>query len=235
MPTPKSAYREGLTYRDYWPDAARAIFTEKEARKEYTRMRRIANKRIMSLMRNYPDSKLARQYQAGFPSVRGVPAGRVYGRLYEVSKFLGLKLSSVSGMREYRKKAIASMREAGYDFINEKNFDRFTDYMDEVRSHSSEREVQYQSESIVELFGRAEKEKADTSKIAESFEDYLENEDKPLPKRKETDFMTKEQVRKRQQPKPYEEQRKRRQLPGPLGSSRGDRRSSSRENRKRRK
>lgn len=236
MPRPiKNALREGLTYRDYWPEAARNVFTPIEARKEYNRMRRIANKRLQALGRNYPDSKLVQQYAAGFPSVKGEGDRRIYARLYEVSKFLGLKMASVSGMREYRKKSIATLHESGYDFVNEKNFDRFTDFMDEIRSHTDEREFEYQSEAIVELFERAEKEKADTDQIAESFQDYLDNEDKPLPKRKETFGMTREQVEKRQKPRTQEEKRKRMQLPGPLGSSRGNRRSMNRETSKRRR
>lgn len=231
----KSALRPGLTYRDYWPDAARSVFTPREARKEYNRLRKIANRRLAALQRWYPESRVAMQFRA-FPSVKaGESDRRIYNRLYEVSKYLGLKLGSVTGMRSYRKKAIASLQEAGYDFVNEKNFDRFTQFMDEVRTHGEQRDIAYQSEQIVELFGRAEEEKADTLTVARNFQTYLDNEDRPLPKRKDTEGMTAEAIRKRQQPRTVEQPKKRKELPQPLGSTKGSRRSKNRENSKKRR
>lgn len=228
MPYPvKYPLQAGTTLRDYYPDAARARLTPAEARKEYNRLRKIANKRLSTLEKHFPESKIYREYAGRFPAIGKEPDQRVYNRLYEVSKYLLQKLGTVTGQKAYRKKAIASLRESGYDFINEKNFDAFTDFMDEVRSHTESRE-QFDSDQIVELFERVEEEKADPDQVARHFEDYLENEEKDLPKRKPTAGMTKEEVRKRQQSKNKPEERKRRQRPGPLGSRRGDRRSRNR-------
>jgi hypothetical protein len=172
----------GKSLREYYPSISREWLTPKEAQKEYNRLRAIANKRYEALERNYPASSMAQEYRGGFPSAKGETDDRVYNRLYNVAKYLESKLSSVTGQRSYRKKAIASLHESGYDFINESNFDQFTAYMDEVKSHSDARSIEYQSEDIVEMFGRVMEEDADPEEIARDFEYWLDNEDAPMPK-----------------------------------------------------
>lgn len=166
-------FKPGLSLGDYYPSAARQVFTEAEARKEYARLRKIANRRLEALERNYPKSQMARMFKGGFPAAGKDAGQRIYSRLFDVARYMQSALGSVSGERAYRKKMIASLHEAGYTGINAKNFDDFTMFMEEVKQHMSEREFAAKSEQIVELFEQAEEEDADPEEVAKAFDEYL--------------------------------------------------------------
>lgn len=173
-------FRPGLTLGDYYPEAARNIFTPEQARREYARLRKIANRRLEALSRNYPESAAAREFRGGFPAAKGETDRRIYQRLYDVARYMNRKLSTVTGEREYRKKMIASLHEIGYTFINKSNFDQFTQFMDEVKTHRNYRS--YDSERIVELFKeRVLDRKASPQAVASSFELFLSKEGEAVP------------------------------------------------------
>jgi len=170
----ESKLRSGLTMQSYYPDAAKAVFTPSEALAEYNRLRKIANRRLEALQRRYPGSSLAREYKGGFPAAGKEDSRRIYQRLYQAARFTELKLGSVTGMREYRRRSIETLHERGYDFVNERNFDRFTDFMEEVKTHDTY--SSFSSEEVVELFEEAEESGADPQEIAQRFEEYLNEE-----------------------------------------------------------
>lgn len=216
----QSKLKSGLTISEYYPQAARELFTPAEARKEYARLRKIANRRLVSLGRKYPESSIYQQYGRGFAPGGSETDKRIYARLFDVARFVNSKMSSVTGQRAYVKRSIASLHESGYTFINEKNFYRWVRFVEEVRQHEEARGVEFQSEDIIDMFERVEEENADPDKVAEDFEYFLENEETDLPKAKPTERMTPEQVRKRQAGRPKEQPRKRGRLPASLGSTR---------------
>ena len=206
--------KSGLALQDYYPEAARNVFSPAEARREYNRLRRLANKRLEELQRHYPASSMAREYAAGFPALGSDGDRRLYQRLYRVARFLSSKLGSVTGMRQYRKRMIASLHEAGYDFVNESNFNAFTDFMDEVKTHRSYSD--YASEEIVELFGEAVEKNADPVSIAEAFEYWIDREEVEIPEE--------EQKKLAARPKPKKEKAERpRTQRGSTSSGRGSR------------
>lgn len=93
------------------------IFTDKEARAEYARLRRLANKRLDVLQRaGYGKAALLRCYPASFESMRGASERDVRKALAVVSHFLSLKTTTLRGIQSSRKKAIQTCRERGYDF-----------------------------------------------------------------------------------------------------------------------
>lgn len=211
-------FKPGLSLGDYYPSAARQVFTEAEARKEYARLRKIANRRLEALERNYPKSQMARMFKGGFPAAGKDAGQRIYSRLFDVARYMQSALGSVSGERAYRKKMIARLHEAGYTGINAKNFDDFTMFMEEVKQHMSEREFAAKSEQIVELFEKADDVGADTDEVARSFQAYLDNE-KVLKKARKS----------KPQPSSYEkaaqQQTSRRSKLQPLGSPKQRKRS----------
>lgn len=169
-------FKPGLSLGDYYPSAARQVFTEAEARKEYARLRKIANRRLEALERNYPQSQMARMFKGGFPAAGKDAGQRIYSRLFDVARYMQSALGSVSGERAYRKKMIESLHEAGYTGVNAKNFDKFTMFVEEVKQHMTEREWSEKSEQVVELFEKADDVDADTDEVARSFQAYLDNE-----------------------------------------------------------
>ena len=171
-------FGEGRTIYDYFPEVARSHMSKKEARAEYARLRKIANRRLEALARNYPNSEIARRYRRGFkPLERFEKSTRIFKKLYEVARYLNTATGSVSGQRAARKKQLETLHEHGYTFVNKKNLDEFNEFWREVRTHGTYSGAM--SEEIVELFGKAKKAKMDPQTVAKAFEKYLEK-DSPL-------------------------------------------------------
>ena len=107
-------FRDDRTIYDYFPEVARANMSKAEARAEYARLRKIANRRLEALMRYFPESKTAKRYRKGFAALpREEKPGRIYKKLYEVARYLNEQQGSVSGQRSYRKKSIESLSRKG--------------------------------------------------------------------------------------------------------------------------
>lgn len=164
--------KQGLEIYDYFPEVARANMSKKEARAEYARLRKIANRRLEALERYYPKSEIAKRYRKGFQALpREEKSSRIYKKLYEVARYLNLKQGSVSGARESRRQAIETLHEHGYTFVNRKNFDEFAEFMRAVKTHASYRS--YDSEEVVELFAKARKSRMNPQKVAKAFDKYM--------------------------------------------------------------
>lgn len=174
---PKSVLLPGSGIIVYEPDNPFHPFTLKEARAEYSRLRKIAEKRLKRMAASsYGRSDIYRRYKDAFqPLPRGASEERVRKKLYEVAKFTELKTASVSGMKESRRKQVEAMQEQGYTRITEENIDAFNDYMERVKRFTAAKN--YDSEEIVDLFldvWEAYGDKVDPDELAEDFEDYLE-------------------------------------------------------------
>lgn len=171
-------FKPGMVIYDYFPEVAREKMSVREARAEYARLRKIANRRLDALMRYYPESRAAKRYKKGFAALpREERSGRIFKKLYELARYMNEQMGSVSGQRSYRKKSIESLHASGYYFINQKNFDQFAAFMEEVKTHSIYHE--YDSEQAVIRFGKALKAKMDPLKVAKAFEKYM-SERSPL-------------------------------------------------------
>ena len=173
-----ASLRDQYEIYDFFPEVARAKMSKKEARALYSRARRMANKRLEALGRNYPKSEVYRRYRKGFaPLEKFEKSTRLYKKLYEVMRFLFNKEASVTGQRTARKKQLATLREHGYTFVNKGNLDEFNEFWRTVRAHNVVRGSQ--SEDVVELFAKAKKAKIDPQTVAKAFDKYMA-EDGPL-------------------------------------------------------
>ena len=166
----------GKKIYDYFPEVARSHMSKKEARAEYARLRKIANRRLEALQRNYPKSEIARRYRKGFTALpRGEEkSSRIFKKLYEVARYLNTATGSVSGQRAARKQQLETLREHGYTFINKKNLDEFNEFWRTVKTHAAYSGAM--SEEIVELFGKAKKTRTDPQTVAKAFEKYLDKD-----------------------------------------------------------
>lgn len=178
---PKSVLKPGTSIYDY--SSAGYDFTLREARAEYSRLRKIAEKRLQRMAASpYESSDIYRRYADRFkPLPRGASEERVRKQLYEVARFTELKTGSVSGMRASREKQIEAMHDLGYDWLNETNINAFNDYMERVAKFTAAKN--YDSEEIVDLFHEAVvKRNIDPELVLEDFTDYMEGiADIPLP------------------------------------------------------
>ena len=150
--------------------------TLKDVRKEYARLRSTAAKRLTRLASaGYENTQAYKNYSDQLkPLPRGASEAAARRALSDVAYFLSLKTSTVSGQKSARDKQLATMRDRGYDFLNEKNIDAFRDYMDKISAYVASQ--QYGSEALVDLFAEAEARNIDPIALADDFEDYLDEE-----------------------------------------------------------
>lgn len=132
--------------------------TESELRKEYSRLRAIANKRIMRLGKaGFGESAILERYGQGFAKTSSIAKGdtaSIKKALYEVAWFTTDERSTVSGERKAMLKEIKKLHENGYDFVNEANYYKFKRFMQKMRDFSII--DAYGSNRVAEIFPQVE-------------------------------------------------------------------------------
>ena len=173
----------------YQPSISRNLFTDREARAEYARLRKVANRRIARLEKaGYGASAIMRRYGGGFESLRGASATAVRERLGDVAAFLEKKSSSVTGQRSARNKFIATMHSLGYTYINKDNVDRFGRFMEAAKRHYGNRNA-FDSNQMYTLFDQSDQSAITPEAVAEDFDYWTENMDQmPMPQPEPEDY-----------------------------------------------
>ena len=114
--------------------AARAISKrggEAQIRKEYSRLRKIANDRIKRAQRG--GELLDEDAFASLREIRKGDTERLAKAYSNVTKFLTSKRSTEYGRAEIRRKTVESLGKLGYEGISEKNVDLFGKFMENFR------------------------------------------------------------------------------------------------------
>lgn len=115
-------------------------------RKEYTRMRDIAQKRIQRLSEQAPQSKAYQLHSEGFTKLKNLDKRDLPKAFSELSKFVGAKSSTVSGQRSIKRKTIAAWQKQGIG-LNSQNYDKAIKILEEMRKQK----MTYGSDKVVEL------------------------------------------------------------------------------------
>ena len=138
--------------RDITPLEILDTMTEKEMRKEYSRLRKVASGRLRTLENSEWGKHIVtwRDYVGEFPAGRGRSKAEIAHRLSTAYYFLSLKTSTVSGIREIRDKFLETMHDSGYTWINNDNYYDFIEFMDTVKSYYDT--VTYDSDRAVDVF-----------------------------------------------------------------------------------
>lgn len=154
--------------------------TEAELRKEYSRLRAIANKRITRLEKaGFGESAILGRYGQGFATTDSISKGDVASlkkALYEVVWFTTNKRSTVSGERKAITKEIAKLNESGYDFVTIDNIYKFKRFMQKMRD--SGMIDAYGSNRIAEIFPEVEStdQRTVVKTVKKMFGEYVEDE-----------------------------------------------------------
>ena len=118
-------------YDDYYPYRLEQM-DERALRKEYTRLRKIANKRLNRLQASeYKETDLAKEYAGGFAilaEVEDLPR-----ELTMLARFVASERSSITGLKRMENKTISTLHQHGYTFVNTKNVRQFGAFMEEMR------------------------------------------------------------------------------------------------------
>ena len=133
----------------YTVSEAETMFRDNAAamRKEYTRMRDIAQKRIRRLGKSeFTTSKALREHPQGFAKLKDIDARDLPKAFSELSKFVNAKGSSVTGQRQIREKTIRTWQEQGLN-LNQNNYDKTIKILEEMRR----RKIVYGSDKALEV------------------------------------------------------------------------------------
>ena len=147
------------------------------ARKEYARLRKIANKRI------------TRAQNAGdlldveaFPETRGInDTGDLAKALVSVKKFLESRESTAAGRKEITRERVEKLRAMGYETVSVDNAKLFKDFMEMWRikyqlDTSAGRKLTMDSDFAAEIFDKISERftnKTNKSAMSRYFNDYL--------------------------------------------------------------
>lgn len=171
-----------LAYDSNWyiPTKIKAEIAENRAavRKEYTRLRDIAQKRLKRLKAAGLDDTQAylRNYKH-YPKLKDIKSdSELAARLSDLSRFITAKGSTVSGQKDIMKKSLSTLHDTGYTFVNEGNFRDFGKFMEEYRNQMLD--MSYDSGDAADLYGVVVKHQLDPEKVKQDFEYWLENLDR---------------------------------------------------------
>ncbi len=165
----------GEVYQPTWR-FLRENFTEAEMRREYSRLREIAQKRLGRM----GESEFARSatYERNvgqFPKLSAyTEKGRITRkaefsrRFAQLARFVESPLSTSRGQKAAQKQQIERLHESGYDFVNKSNYWDFVDFMNEYKSKKLDRV--YDSDRVAQAYAAANKARVDPEKLLDEFE-----------------------------------------------------------------
>lgn len=171
----------------YRPGAIKnKVITEKDARAEYLRMRKVILSRAKSFERaGLTDNETYREI-TNIPRLSEIKNRRELGKaMSDARRFLERKKTTVRGYKEVRRETANSLNEIGYDFITEKNVESFGRFMEWFRK--TREETLYDSMRVAEVYNSAVGHQASNEEIKKKFEYYynnIEDADKIFPAKK---------------------------------------------------
>ena len=158
-----------MATKTYRPFEARRL-SERKLRSEYSRLRRLANKRLENLEKNNLGTWGSRR----FASARGMSAEYVEAALLEVSHYLRDVRHTVKGEREFRDSVLQTLHDKyHYYFINESNFYEFAKFMEDKQDKYSEKV--YDSSDAAQVFNNAARLKINADMLEENFDYFAKN------------------------------------------------------------
>lgn len=158
---------------EYTPEALQSgVLSEKEIRDEYRRLRNIANKRIVRLEKaGYGGTQAYLRNAGAYKSASNYTMSELQYKLYQISKFVAAKSSTVSGMRLIEKAAIETLQKKGLGRV--KNLQEFGDFMSWARTRYKNSD--FDSERAAEVYNEAKRRSIDIEEIKNDYELYRDN------------------------------------------------------------
>ena len=147
-------------------------YTASEIRKEYSRLRAIAVKRLSRLSKAGFGKSSAYKYNAtNTKKLSELSQRQIPLALSQLARFIDNPLSTVTGQKELRAQKIKKLQSEDYD-VTEENFQNFTDFMELLSEQATD--LQYDSEAAVELW-EATRYKVSPAAMVKDLESWLKN------------------------------------------------------------
>lgn len=150
---------------------------EAEARKEYQRLRRIAQKRLARFVgTQYEDTDTYknRAIKKPFkPSSELKDVRSLQAALSDIRGFLDSERSTISGLKRIDKKTVTTLQANGYTFVNMGNIKAFGEFMEAARIKAGRR--MFASDRVAEMYDAAERKSIPPEELLKDFEYWRKN------------------------------------------------------------
>ena len=167
-----------MAYSDAWYTPSHLLsktVSQSEIRKEYTRLRDIAQKRIKRLAASeFRTTRTFKKYQTGFKTLKEVKSPTELA--YEMSKLYRFVQAgyTVSQFKKQRRESLKTLHRHRYDFVNEENYQAFSEFMEDYRdSHIDKKSIG--SPDSAELYYQIERLGLDSGIVAKDFNYWFTN------------------------------------------------------------
>lgn len=154
---------------------------QSEVRREYTRLRDIAQKRLKRLENaairdnvDWTKTEIYKQYKKGVPKLSTISKKHLPYETAKLARWVENEQSKIGYLRKRAKSAIKKLHERGYDFINESNYMSFIEFMEEYRRQKLDHV--YGSPEVVELFWALQEKTIKPESVYKDFSSWIENQ-----------------------------------------------------------
>lgn len=164
-------------YDDFYnPRNIKYALSDREERanilKDYSEMRKLANKRLKNFVgTEWESSKQYRMNAGKYKKISDIKDDTELAHLLtELHDFVKSSTSTVTGLKQQRNRTIETLHERGYTFINKDNLRQFGDFMDDMRQRQLA--GSYDSDRLAETSEMAEKKGVSPKVLADRFSEY---------------------------------------------------------------
>lgn len=159
----------------YTPIGAKEL-DKGDLRKEYSRLRAIANKRLKRLANSeWKDSQIFLENKGGFATLKEIGSDRALRHEFsQVARFVTSERSHIRGQERIRAKTVETLQDRGYDFVSKDNFREFADFMEYARTTNLGK--LYDSEKVADLYDDLDKQDVSKDKLKEAYNKWRENQ-----------------------------------------------------------
>ena len=127
-----------FTSKDFYSPSDLKHVSEREMRKEYTKLRDIAQKRLKRLMKNDPDNIILEYHPTGFKKLGDIDnVAELRKRLADLSRFINTESSTIAGQKKIAVRREKVLLDKGYLTGKEepeykKKLMKFVNYIEDV-------------------------------------------------------------------------------------------------------
>lgn len=161
----------------YTPEGAKSL-SDRELRKEYSRLRSIARKRLDRFEgTEWTDTQVYQMNVGVYKPLEEIKTDRELRHIFsDVARFVMAETSSVSGLKKQRREAVKTLQDRGYKFVDKDNFRQFADFMEYARISNLNK--LYDSKRIADFYASTEKKNMSSEELRQQFRSWARNQKK---------------------------------------------------------
>jgi Tfp pilus assembly protein PilO len=161
----------------YTPEGAKTL-SDHDLRKEYSRLRSIARKRLERFDgTEWTDTQVYQLNKGVYKPLSEIKSNTELRHLFsDVSRYVTASTSSVSGLEKQRRQGVKTLNERGYDFVTKENYRRFADFMEYARVANLNR--MYDSKRVADYYAASEKKQLSNDEMRKAFRSWNRKEKK---------------------------------------------------------